>query len=284
MGMDVSSGPVFFSKKKGRLAADVSSGLIFLKKKKNKHLALSLPSYWPRQVTYNVSMLLFPHLSNGDDDRHLPHRVVVRTDWVNTHKELKIGPSAWQVLWKHQLLLFLSYSPYSIGMILWKYESDRITPLFETFQHLLQDKIQSFPTRSYASWPPVPLPFVFCSSLMELTFPGTQRPFLPQGLFTYCFLCLEHTFSREPHGWLPHFIQTVPSPRGHLWLSYLKLNPIFSISFFCFIFLPSTYHYIMYLFISFTVCLFQVDCKRHECRTFWSVHWYILNTRIMLGT
>ena len=37
MGTDVSSGPVFLSKKKrGGLAADVSSGLIFLKKKKQK--------------------------------------------------------------------------------------------------------------------------------------------------------------------------------------------------------------------------------------------------------
>ena len=33
--MDVSSGPVFLSKKRGGLAADVSSGLIFLKEKKN---------------------------------------------------------------------------------------------------------------------------------------------------------------------------------------------------------------------------------------------------------
>ena len=36
MGMDVSSGPVFLSKKRGGLVADVSSGLIFLKKKKKK--------------------------------------------------------------------------------------------------------------------------------------------------------------------------------------------------------------------------------------------------------
>ena len=34
--MDVSSGPVFLSKKRGGLVADVSSGLIFLKKKKKK--------------------------------------------------------------------------------------------------------------------------------------------------------------------------------------------------------------------------------------------------------
>ena len=36
MGTDVSSGPVFLSKKRGRLVADVSSGLIFLKKTKMK--------------------------------------------------------------------------------------------------------------------------------------------------------------------------------------------------------------------------------------------------------
>ena len=34
--MDVSSGPVFLSKKRGGLAAAVSSGLIFLKKKKRR--------------------------------------------------------------------------------------------------------------------------------------------------------------------------------------------------------------------------------------------------------
>ena len=34
MGTDVSSGPVFLSKKRGGLAVDVSSGLIFLKKKR----------------------------------------------------------------------------------------------------------------------------------------------------------------------------------------------------------------------------------------------------------
>ena len=36
MGRDVSSGPAFLSKKRGRLAADVSSGLIFLKKNEKK--------------------------------------------------------------------------------------------------------------------------------------------------------------------------------------------------------------------------------------------------------
>ena len=35
-GMDVSSGPVFLSKKRGGLVADVSSGLMFLKTKKKK--------------------------------------------------------------------------------------------------------------------------------------------------------------------------------------------------------------------------------------------------------
>ena len=34
--MDISSGPVMLSKKRGGLAADVSSGLIFLKKKQRK--------------------------------------------------------------------------------------------------------------------------------------------------------------------------------------------------------------------------------------------------------
>ena len=34
--MDVRSGPVFLSKKRGGLAADVSRGLIFLKKTKTK--------------------------------------------------------------------------------------------------------------------------------------------------------------------------------------------------------------------------------------------------------
>ena len=34
MGTDVSSGPIFLSKKKGGLVLDVSSGLIFLQKKK----------------------------------------------------------------------------------------------------------------------------------------------------------------------------------------------------------------------------------------------------------
>lgn len=114
-------------------------------------------------------------------------------------------------------------------MILKKYKSDHINsfvqnpPISSSGQNP-----KCFPTRNQVNLSPVPLPFIFWSSCMELAFPGT--PFLPQGLFT-CFFHLGHTFTREPHGLLPHFAQISPSQSSNVTFSMrLSLTPLFKIT------------------------------------------------------
>lgn len=169
-------------------------------------------------------------------------------------------------------------------MILLKYKSDPIPFLFKTFQYLLQDKIQSPFLQGCVSvdglylfcWYSVPATWYSVPATWSLHFLAHTGSFPPQDLSTCCCLQGEYSFHESYVTFLPPSIQRSPSSWGHLWLLFLKLNPNALHSFFFhFIFLPSTYHYliyyVLYLFIWFTICLFPLDCKPHECRIFSSV-------------